>query len=67
MATPHCPDPRRSIRFVYWFSDRWDRIQLTDWSGDGKSIGFFATKVFWEYWVVENLLAGGRQEIRREN
>jgi len=38
---------------------RWGRIQLTDWSGDGRSIGFFATEVWWEYWVVQDLEKGG--------
>lgn len=39
---------------------RWGRIQLTDWSGDGRSIGFFATEVWWEYWVVRDLQEGGK-------
>jgi len=39
---------------------RWGRIQLTDWSGNGRSIGFFATEVWWEYWVVQDLQEGGK-------
>jgi len=39
---------------------RWGRIQLSDWSGDGRSIGFYASEVWWEYWVVQNLLEGGK-------
>ena len=33
---------------------------LTDWSGDGTSIGFYVTNVFWEYWVIRNLEEAGR-------
>ena len=28
---------------------------LCDWSGDGKSIGFWTSKPWWEYWVVQGL------------
>ncbi len=38
----------------------WGRIQLTDWSGDGRSIGFYSSKAWWEYWVVQGLQDGVR-------
>jgi Tol biopolymer transport system component len=36
------------------------RIQVTEWSSDGKFIGVYSDKPFWEYWVIENLEEGGK-------
>lgn len=33
---------------------------VADWSGDGRSIGFFMSNPWWEYWVVQGLQEGVR-------
>ena len=38
-------------------SGRW---QITDWSRDGRFIGVEKSVNYWEYWVVQGLLEGGR-------
>lgn len=35
-------------------------VRVTDWSRDGKFVGFVARQSRWEYWVIEGLLASGR-------
>jgi Tol biopolymer transport system component len=35
------------------------RLHITDWSRDGRFIGFIKVEFWWEYWVVEGLLDGG--------
>jgi hypothetical protein len=35
-------------------------VRVTDWSRDGKFVGFIARQSRWEYWVVQGLLDGGR-------
>ena len=32
--------------------------RLADWSGDGRSIGFWTSRPWWEYWVVQGLQDG---------
>jgi Tol biopolymer transport system component len=34
--------------------------RVADWSQDGRSIGFFTSKPWWEYWVVQGLQEGVR-------
>ena len=34
--------------------------RLADWSGDGRSIGFWTSNPWWEYWVVQGLQEGVR-------
>ena len=34
--------------------------RLADWSGDGRSIGFWTSNPWWEYWVVQGLQDGVR-------
>jgi Tol biopolymer transport system component len=38
----------------------WPRWQITDWSRDGRFIGVEKSVNYWEYWVVQGLLEGGR-------
>ena len=38
-------------------SGRW---HITDWSRDGRFIGVEQSVNYWEYWVVQGLLEGGR-------
>ena len=35
-------------------------VTVTDWSRDGKFVGFVARQSRWEYWVVQGLLESGR-------
>ena len=39
---------------------RADLLRVTDWSPDGRLIGFVGGEARWEYWVVQDLLEGGR-------
>ncbi len=39
---------------------RGEYSMLCDWSGDGRSIGFWTSKPWWEYWVVQGLQEGVR-------
>ena len=35
-------------------------VRLTDWSGDGRHVGFYTTEPWREYWVIGNLQEGGK-------
>lgn len=39
---------------------RGEYSMLCDWSGDGRYIGFWTSKPWWEYWVVQGLQDGVR-------
>ena len=39
---------------------RGEYSMLCDWSGDGRSIGFWTSNPWWEYWVVQGLQDGVR-------
>ena len=44
--------PLAELRGGYW--------RLSDWSGDGRAIGFWTSNPWWEYWVVQGLQDGVR-------
>ena len=41
-------------------SELWGKFELSDWSRDGRFIGFVAWEERTEYWVVQGLVEGGR-------